>query len=136
MSQTGWTDKRPKSPHLTVWRWHVTMLNSILHRATGVANYVGAFVVVAWLFAAASGPETYALFETQAGTWYGQLILFGFTLSITFHLFNGLRFLFLDAGNGFEAGTARLISWIVLVISVLAAVAIWVLAGLVPGIVI
>jgi succinate dehydrogenase / fumarate reductase cytochrome b subunit len=131
---SGWTDKRPMSPHLQVWKWHVTMLGSILHRATGVANYVGAFLVAAWLFAAASGPELYGLFEALAGSIIGQLVLFGFTLSIVYHLLNGIRHLVWDTGAGFAPKFASFTGFLVLVLSVIGAIAVWLLAGLVPGV--
>ena len=31
---------RPLSPHLSIYRWPVTMVSSILHRATGIAMAV------------------------------------------------------------------------------------------------
>lgn len=131
---SGWTDKRPMSPHTSIWRWHITMAGSILHRVTGVGNYIGAFLVVGWLFAAASGPETYDLFAGLAGSIIGQLILFGFTLSISYHLLNGVRHLFWDAGKGFNPKFASFTGLLTMVLSVVLAVAVWVLAGLVPGV--
>ncbi|MBI1339437.1 succinate dehydrogenase, cytochrome b556 subunit [bacterium] len=132
MSQTGWTDTRPKSPHLQVWRWHVTMLGSILHRATGVGNYIGAMMIVGWLFAAASGSYAYRLFADLAGSLLGQLVLFGFTVSISYHLLNGVRHLALDLGTGFDPKTANATSVLTLLGGVAISVAIWVLAGLTP----
>jgi succinate dehydrogenase / fumarate reductase, cytochrome b subunit len=129
-----WTDKRPMSPHMSIWRWHITMLGSILHRATGIANYVGAMLVAAWLFAAASGPELYGQFETIAGSIFGQIILFGFTLSILYHALNGVRHLVWDTGHGFTPAVASFTGFLVLVLAVVGAVAVWLLAGLVPGV--
>jgi succinate dehydrogenase / fumarate reductase cytochrome b subunit len=131
---SGWTDKRPMSPHLQVWKWHVTMLGSILHRATGVANYMGAFLVTAWLFAAASGPELYGEFEALAGSIVGQVILFGFTLSIVYHALNGVRHHIWDAGHGFAPRVASFTGYLVILLAILGAAAIWLLAGLVPGV--
>ncbi|MEZ6029785.1 MAG: succinate dehydrogenase, cytochrome b556 subunit [Hyphomonadaceae bacterium] len=131
---SSWTDKRPMSPHMQVWKWHLTMAGSILHRMTGMANYVGAFVVVAWLFATAAGPDLYEPLAGLIDTIWGQLILFGFTLSISYHLLNGVRHLFLDAGNGFAPKFASLTAGVVFVLAVALAVAIWLLAGLVPGV--
>ena len=131
---TGWTDKRPMSPHIWQWRWHITMLGSILHRVTGVGNYIGAFVVVGWLFAAASGPELYDQFAGIAGSIFGQVILFGFTVSVCYHLLNGIRHLVWDAGHGFTPKLASFTGALVILASIVAAVAIWGLAGLVPGV--
>lgn len=101
---------RPLSPHLQVWKWHATMASSIFHRATGVGNAVGALVITWWLFAAAVGGGTYSVFEGLALSWFGQLVLFGFTLSITYHFANGIRHLVWDVGKGYEPGFANLVS--------------------------
>lgn len=131
---SSWTDKRPMSPHVSIWKWHITMAGSILHRATGCANYVGAAVIVAWLFATAAGPDYYEPLSAVTGSIWGQLILFGFTLSVCYHLLSGLRHLFWDAGKGFNPKFASAMGAIILVSSVALAVAIWLLSGLVPGV--
>jgi succinate dehydrogenase / fumarate reductase, cytochrome b subunit len=131
---TGWTDKRPMSPHLWHWRWHITMLGSILNRATGVALYVGAFLVVGWLFAAAAGPESYDAYAALVGSIPGRVILFGFILATVFHTLSGVRHLIWDAGHGFRPSVANFTGWLVLLLSIAGAVAIFVLAGLVPGV--
>ena len=59
------TNNRPLSPHLQVWRWHVTMLGSILHRACLMGLYVGALILVAWAVALASGQEAYGAGERR-----------------------------------------------------------------------
>jgi succinate dehydrogenase / fumarate reductase cytochrome b subunit len=119
------TDPRPLSPHLSVWRWHLTMGLSILHRATGVALYAGALVLTAWLVAIASGPEVYATAEGWLLSPLGRLVLFGFTLSALFHLANGIRHLFWDVGAGFEPRTATLTGHLVLWFTLLATLAVW-----------
>lgn len=129
-----WTDKRPMSPHVSIWRWHATMLSSILHRATGVGNYIGAIVVVAWLFSAASGPGAYNQFAALAGSIPGQLVLAGFTLSVCYHLLNGVRHLVWDAGHAFNPKLSSMTGTFVLIASLALTAAIWVLGGLVPGV--
>ncbi len=131
---SSWTDKRPMSPHVSIWKWHMTMASSILHRVTGCAIYVGAFLIVAWLFAAASGPDLYEPMASLIGSIWGQLILFGFTLAMTYHLLNGVRHLSMDAGKGFNPKFASFTAGLVLVLAVILSVAIWMLAGLVPGV--
>lgn len=131
---SSWTDKRPMSPHMQVWKWHVTMLGSILHRATGMANYVGAILVVAWLFAATLGQDSYDQFAAIVGSIPGQVILFGFTVSVAYHLLNGIRHLVWDIGHGFQPKFASFTGSLVILLSIVAAVAIWVAMGLVPGV--
>jgi len=130
---SSWTDKRPMSPHVQVWKWHLTMASSILHRVTGVGNYLGIILVIAWLFATAVGPDLYEPLAGLTGSIWGQLILFGFTLSVCYHLLNGLRHLVMDAGAGFNPKFAGFTAGLAIVLAAVLAVAIWYLAGLVPG---
>lgn len=130
---SDWTDTRPMSPHTTIWRWHLTMVSSILHRATGFALYAGMFLVVAWLFATAAGPDYYEPLTAIIGHPLGQLVLFGFTLAALYHLLSGVRHLVWDAGHGFSPKQASFVSGLIIVLSVAGAVAVWFLLGLVPG---
>ena len=132
MAGQGWTDKRPMSPHLQIWKFHPTMLTSILHRATGVANAAGLVVVIGWLFAASTGPDYYAKYDAVFTGIIGKVVLFAFTVSIFFHLFNGVRYLFWDSGKGFSPNVANFWSVAALVFGLFGAVAAWIAAGLVP----
>ena len=131
---SSWTDKRPMSPHLQVWKWHLTMASSILHRLTGIGNYLGIFIVVAWLFATAVGPDLYEPLAAITGSLWGQLILFGFTLSVCYHLLNGVRHLVMDAGKGYTPKFASFTAGLVIVLALALAVGVWMLSGLVPGV--
>ena len=134
MVQSQPADTRPLSPHVTIWRWHVTMLSSILHRATGAALYGGAILVVAWLAAAASGPDAYAAVEAIIFSLLGQIILFGFTIAVLFHLANGLRHLIWDGPRaGFSLHAANIISWFNIAFSIIGAAVIWSLASFLGG---
>lgn len=119
------SNRRPLSPFTTVWRWHLTMAMSILHRITGVGLYLGAFLLVMWLAAAAGGPDLYRTLEGLLLSPLGRLVLFGFTLSATYHLFNGVRHLFWDTGAGFNPKTATATGWLVILLSLIATFAIW-----------
>lgn len=99
---------RPLSPHLSIYRWPITMAASITHRATGIALAGGTLFLAWWLIAAASGPDAYAIFAAVAGHPLGQIVLFGFLWSISFHLLNGIRHLAWDIGYGFKVPTAKL----------------------------
>src|ERR1700761_5220191 len=124
---------RPMSPHLQVWRWHVTMATSILHRATGIALYVGALVIVGWVVALASGAEAFGTYRALLGSPLGLLVLFGLTVAFLYHLANGVRHLFWDSGKGFEPKTADMTGWAAIVFGVVAAVLIWIIAFLNMG---
>lgn len=119
---------RPMSPHLQVWRWHVTMANSILHRATGMALYVGALIAAGWFIALAAGPDAFGDYRAFLGSPIGYLILFGLTFSLFYHLANGVRHLVWDTGKGFEIRTADMSGWAVIVFAIVATVLIWVIA--------
>lgn len=116
---------RPLSPHLSVYRWPITMTMSILHRATGVAMSVGFIVLAGWLFDAAAGAETYAAFVTSMDSMIGKLLLIGWSFAFFFHLANGIRHLVWDSGRGFEKSTANASAWIVLVLGVAMTALFW-----------
>jgi succinate dehydrogenase / fumarate reductase cytochrome b subunit len=124
---------RPMSPHLQVWRWHVTMATSILHRATGMALYFGALVVAAWAIALASGPEVFTRYQAALASLPGQVVLFGLTASLFYHLANGVRHLFWDTGRGLDPKTADMSGWAAIVFGVVATVLIWAIAFLRVG---
>ena len=116
--------ERPLSPYM-IWRWHVTMAASILHRATGVALYVGILIVAGWALALASGPDAYGAYMGLLGSILGRIVLFGITISVFFHLANGMRHLAWDLGQGFEPKTANTTAVIAYVFAVVAALAAW-----------
>ena len=83
------------------YRWTLTMAMSIVHRITGLALYFGTLLLVWWLLATASGPQAYATFQGFIGSWFGRLILFGYTWALIHHLLGGVRHLIWDLGYGF-----------------------------------
>ncbi|WP_292103743.1 succinate dehydrogenase, cytochrome b556 subunit [Brevundimonas sp.] len=103
---------RPLSPHLQIWRWHVTMLASILFRVTIGAASFGAILVIGWLGALAFGPEAYAGVMAFMGSPLGLLIGFGLTLVMFSFILNGGRHLVQDTGAALEIGPANLLSHI------------------------
>jgi succinate dehydrogenase / fumarate reductase cytochrome b subunit len=113
---------------MSVWRWHVTMTTSILHRATGVALYVGALIVAGWAVALASGPEAFDDYRALLGSPLGLVVLFGLTFSLFYHLANGVRHLFWDSGQGFDPKTADTTGWAAIAFAVVATVLIWMVA--------
>ena len=124
---------RPLSPHVQVWRWHVTMFTSIAHRATGMALYGGALIAAGWVISLAAGQEAFDAYRALLTSPLGDLVMFGMTVSLFYHLANGIRHLFWDAGKGFEPKTADMTGWAVIVFGVEAAVLIWIIAFLRVG---
>ncbi|MDC7682617.1 succinate dehydrogenase, cytochrome b556 subunit [Asticcacaulis sp. BYS171W] len=122
---------RPLSPHLQVWKFHITMFTSILHRATGLALVVGAVLVAAWLLAiglTASGccPQAYTSFLTFAASPFGLFIWFGLSLAGFIHLTGGIRHLIWDLGLGFQLKSANALSWWGLLIGIALTIVFWV----------
>jgi succinate dehydrogenase / fumarate reductase cytochrome b subunit len=117
---------RPLSPHLQIYRPQITSVLSISHRATGLALSVGTLLLVWWLVALARGPEAFASAQSFVGSWFGRLLLLGWTFSLFFHLANGIRHLCWDAGYGFEIKTATVSGWVVVAASAALTVIVWV----------
>ena len=117
--------ERPLSPHLTIYRWQVTMLASITHRLTGLALAVGALVLAWWLVSISNGPEGFESFHAVVDTPLGLLVLFAITWSLAFHFCNGIRHLAWDLGYGFSKEASRQGSILVIALSVILAVAIF-----------
>jgi succinate dehydrogenase, cytochrome b556 subunit len=122
--------ERPMSPHLSIWRWHITMASSILHRATGVALYVGALIAAAWAVSLAAGPDAYAVYKAVMGSILGKLVLFGLTLSAFYHLGNGIRHLTWDLGHGLDVKSANASAVGVFAFTIAATLAVWVIAAM------
>lgn len=109
--------ERPLSPHLQIYRWPITMVLSILHRVTGIGLGLGTLLLAWWLAAAAAGPDHYATAQAVLGSWFGRLVLFGFTWALFLHLCNGIRHLFWDMGYGYEVKRANRTGWAALAVS-------------------
>jgi succinate dehydrogenase / fumarate reductase cytochrome b subunit len=116
---------RPLSPHLQVYRWQLTSVMSILHRASGVALSLGTILLVWWLVAAAEGPEAYAGVQAFLGSWIGRILLFGWTVALFYHLCNGIRHLWWDTGRGLDLKRVYAGGWAVLAGTVILTVLAW-----------
>jgi len=116
---------KPMSPHLQVWRWHVTMLGSILHRVSGIGLYVGAIVVVAWVAALAAGPDVYAQYLTYAANPLALVVWVPLSAGAFYHLASGLRHLLWDTGAGLTPKTANMLSTLSIWFAVVATIAFW-----------
>ena len=118
-------NQRPLSPHLQVYRWQITMTMSILHRVTGMVLTVGAFVLAWWLLAMAAGGESALRAAECLASPLGKVVLFGFTASLVYHLFNGIRHLMWDAGWGMDIPEVYKSGYAVAALTVVFTVLIW-----------
>jgi succinate dehydrogenase / fumarate reductase, cytochrome b subunit len=117
--------QRPLSPHLQIYRWQLTSVMSILHRFSGVALSLGAILLVWWLVAAATGPEAYEYVQAFLGSWLGRVLLFGWSVSLFYHLCNGIRHLWWDTARGMELRSVYAGGWAVLAMTLVLTVIAW-----------
>ena len=110
------TRQRPLSPHLQIYKPQITSILSILHRATGIALSIGSVILVLWIVALTLGENTYLIYSNLINNWFGKSIIFGFTFALFYHLSNGVRHLFWDAGYGYDLKHAY-ISGVAVIIS-------------------
>jgi len=121
-------NNRPTSPHLQIYRLPLTAVMSISHRLTGILLSAGLLLTVLLLVALAEGPAQWALVSGLLTNWFGQFVLFGFTLVLNYHLCNGVRHLVWDMGHGFSLEVARRSNLVVLSASVVLTLLVWIIA--------
>ena len=124
-SLRGARAQRPLSPHLQVYSPLINMVMSILHRITGAALYFGSLLLAWWLVAAAAGPDYFAFVNGIFGSWFGRLVLFGYTWALMHHMMGGIRHFIWDTGRGYDLKTIDLLSWGTLVASATLTLLIW-----------
>ncbi len=93
---------RPLSPHLQVYKPQLTSILSILHRGTGIVLSIGSIFLVSWILVLTLGESAYQIYSQLVNNWFGKLVIFGFTFGLFYHLSNGIRHLFWDAGYGYD----------------------------------
>jgi succinate dehydrogenase / fumarate reductase cytochrome b subunit len=103
---------RPTSPHVWLYRWQIGNTLSILHRFTGAALGLGLVALSYWFVSLAGGPASYAAAARLLASPVGLVLLLGWTFSFLYHLLNGVRHLFWDAGKGFERTQRHLSGWL------------------------
>ncbi|MBP6726786.1 MAG: succinate dehydrogenase, cytochrome b556 subunit [Thauera sp.] len=124
---------RPLSPHVGIYRWRVNMLQSTLHRLTGLFLCLGALLVAWGLIAAATSEAAWNSFAGFCGSWFGVLLLVLWTWSLLFHLCNGIQHLLRDMGMNFGPPTRERAhspvywstGWVVIGLSVALTVLVW-----------
>ena len=118
-------NQNPLSPHLQIYRWHISSLLSITHRISGVINLFSFILIFFWLLALSLGENKYELFLILINSFVGKFILIGFSWSMSFHLLSGIRHLFWDLGYGFKIKTANITGTIVIISSLILTIIFW-----------
>ena len=122
--------QRPLSPHLQIYKPQITSLLSILHRGTGIVLSIGSIILVLWIVTLTLGESTYLMYSNIINNWFGKFIIFGFTFALFYHLSNGIRHLFWDAGYGYELNHAYISGISVIISSLLLTFITWLIVYL------
>ena len=117
--------KNPLSPHLQIYRWHISSLLSITHRISGIINLLALILIFFWLIILNLGENNYEFFLLIINSFFGKFILIGFTWSMSFYLLTGIRHLVWDLGHGFEIKTANISGTIVIIFSLALTIIFW-----------
>ena len=120
-------NKNPISPHLQIYRWHISSLVSITHRISGIINLLGLILIFFWLLALSFGENDYEFFLLAINSFFGKFILIGFTWSMCFQILSGARHLVWDLGYGFEIRTSNISGIIVIIFSLVLTILFWLL---------
>jgi succinate dehydrogenase / fumarate reductase cytochrome b subunit len=118
---------RPTSPHWQVYRWQIGNSLSILHRVTGVALALGLVALTFWLVSLAGGEHSYVAAAKLFASPVGLAVLIGWTFAFLYHLLNGVRHLFWDAGYGFERTQRHASGWFAVLGAVALTACLWTL---------
>ena len=128
MSSAELKANRPLSPHLSIYRFYLTMLVSGMQRITGLGVYVGTVFVAWWLLAAATSATAFNFINGLIGSWIGLVLLFFFSFALVFHTVGGLRYLVMDIGRGFDEAARNGMALASIVVSVVLTVVLWAVA--------
>ena len=118
----------PLSPHLQIYRWHISSLLSITHRISGIINLIALTLMFCWLLVLSLGESNYEIFLPIINNFFGKFILIGFTWSMCFQILSGIRHLAWDLGYGFEIKTSNISGIIVIISSLVLTIVFWLFA--------
>ena len=111
-------NNNPLSPHIQVYRWHISSLVSISHRITGIVNILAITVICFWIFSLLLGETSYDLTKLFLQSIFGKFIIICLTWSFSFQTLSEIRHLIMDLGYGFELKTSKVTGLLVILGSV------------------
>ena len=120
-------NKNPLSPHLQIYRWHISSLVSISHRVTGIINFIAVILICIWASLLILGEANYTSINHLLDSIFGKFIILGFTWSFSFQMLSEIRHLIMDMGYGFELKTTRISGLIVIFGSILLTIVIFII---------
>ena len=104
----------PLSPHIQIYRWHVSSLVSISHRITGIINILAIMIICGWVTSLLMGEMTYETTKIFLQSIFGKFLILGLTWSFSFQILSEIRHLFMDLGYGFELRATKITGLIVI----------------------
>lgn len=119
------SQQRPLSPHLQIYKPQISSVLSIFHRISGVYLSLGSYALVLWLSLLAFSAEGFLALSAFWGSLFGQALLITWTGAFFYHLTNGIRHLFWDAGKGYDLETMTKSGWAVLATSLILTLGVW-----------
>jgi succinate dehydrogenase / fumarate reductase cytochrome b subunit len=112
-------NKEPLSPHIQIYRWHISSLVSISHRITGIINIIAITLICLWVSLLFLGENNYETINLFLSSQIGKFIILALTWSFSFQALSEIRHLIMDLGYGFELKTTKIISLLVIFGSVI-----------------
>ena len=116
-------NRTPLSPHIQIYRWHISSLVSICHRITGIINIIAITLICVWISLLLTGENNYETINSLLNSFIGKFIILGITWSFSFQALSEIRHLVMDLGYGFELKTTKVTGLIVIVGSLILTIA-------------
>ncbi|MBM3630387.1 MAG: succinate dehydrogenase, cytochrome b556 subunit [Alphaproteobacteria bacterium] len=107
-------NNNPLSPHLQIYRWHISSLVSISHRFTGIINFFAIILICLWVSLIFLGESYYTFFNLFLNSFFGKFVVLGLSWSFSFQILSEIRQLIMDLGYGFELNTSKVTGLIVI----------------------
>ena len=107
-------NKEPLSPHIQIYRWHISSLVSISHRITGIINIIAITIICFWASSLLLGENNYEAINSFLNSFIGKFVILGITWSFLFQILSEIRHLIMDLGYGFEIQTTKITGLIVI----------------------
>ena len=107
-------NKEPLSPHIQIYRWHISSLVSISHRITGIINIIAITLICLWASLLLVGESKYETIDFFLNSYFGKFIILSVTWSFLFQILSEIRHLIMDLGYGFELRTTKITGLIVI----------------------
>ena len=101
-------EKNPLSPHLQIYKWHLSMILSITHRIIGVVNSLAILFICLWTISLLFGEENYEIIKILFQSFFGKIIIIGLSWSFSFHILSEIRHLIWDLGYGFDLKISKI----------------------------